>query len=185
MIRTAILVLAGLLSFSSCIISKHSNMGFVKNRQIDKDAEVMAVSVSTLLARPILKNALKEEGEDEKLMKLLTKIRGVKVLTIENQGDFSSINSNVKKYLDRKNYEEWMTINSDEDFVVFHVKKKKEKIKRLFLTVTSQDGDGVFVRLKGKFPLDGIAESFEEISFSGLRLKDEFAAKDSLAENSN
>ncbi|MES2800461.1 MAG: DUF4252 domain-containing protein [Bacteroidota bacterium] len=174
----------GLLLLSSCIISKHSNMSFVKNRHIDKEAEVMAVSVSTILARPIIKKALSEEGEDIALQKLLTKIGGVKVLTVENQGDFKAINSNVKKYLDRKNYEEWMTINSDEDFVVFHVKMKKEKIKRLFLTVTSDDGDGVFVRLKGKFPVDGIADSFDELSLSGIRLKDKFSMQDSLQEAS-
>lgn len=183
--KNLIIISIGIVFLSSCVISKHSNMNFVKNRQIDKDAEVMAVSVSTLLARPIIKNALAEEGEDEQLMKLLTKVRGVKVLTIENQKDFSKINEKVSHYLDKKNYEEWMSINSDEDFVVFHVKKKKENIKRLFLTVTSEDGDGVFVRLKGKFPVDGIAESFDQINLSSLRLKDEFKEKDSVTENSN
>ena len=39
-----------LMFFSSCIISRHSNMSFVKNRQIERDAEVVSISVAAFLA---------------------------------------------------------------------------------------------------------------------------------------
>lgn len=162
-----------LIFFSSCIISRHSNMSFVKNRQIDRDAEVVSISVAAFLAKPFVKKALLEDGdsEDEAVLRLITKVKGIRVLTIEDQKDFSKINERLQRYLKRKKYDEWMSVSSNEDHVNINAKMRKDTIKRLLLTISSEDGDGVFIRVKGKFSADDISNTVNSFSEKGLKKK--------------
>jgi len=170
-----LILLSGMcfMFFSSCIISRHSNMSFVKNRQIDQDAEVVSISVAAFLAKPFVKKALLEEedAEDEAALRLITKVKGVRVLTIENQKDFSKINTQLQRYLKRKKYEEWMSVSSSEDRVNINAKMRKNTIKKLLLTVSSEDGDGVFIRVKGKFSADDLSNTVNSFSEKGLKKK--------------
>lgn len=160
------------LGAQSCIITKHSNMGFVKNRHIDKDAEVFSVSTSIFLAKPFLKNALQDEEESEALKQLVASVRGIKVLTIDNQKDHTKMNAHLNKYLDRKNYQEWLSIQSDGDHVTISAKQnKKEEIKRIILAVNSDDGETVFVRVKGKIDLNAMTKQMETMSTGDFKLK--------------
>lgn len=173
MVRAIILFALSSVLVSSCVISKHSNMGFVRNAHIDSEAEVFSVSATTFIARPIVKKALgdEENEENEAVLKLVSQLRGVRVLVIENQQDFTKINKRLDNYLKRKKYEEWMSVISDGDRVNINAKVRSNKIKRLLLCVSSEDGDGVFVRLKGKFSIDDILESVETLTDSGLKMK--------------
>jgi hypothetical protein len=173
MIRAIVLFALSSVLVSSCVISKHSNMGFVRNAHLDSEAEVFSVSATTFIARPIIKKALMEDGDadSEAVAKLVSQLRGVRVLVVENQKDFIKINKRLDNYLKRKKYEEWMSINSDGDRVNINAKIKSNKIKRLLLTVNSEDGDGVFVRLKGKFSINDILESIGTLTDSGLKMK--------------
>lgn len=186
MIRIIILALLNVVLVSSCVISKHSNMRFVRNKQLDKNAEVFALSASTFIARPIVKKALAKDDdkESEAVKKLVSQLRGVRVLTIENQGDFTNINKRLDSYLKRKKYEEWMAIKSDGDRVHINAKIKSGKIKRLLITVNSDDGDGVFVRLKGKFSIDELLQSINKLTDDGLKIKKVKTEKANKQENS-
>ncbi len=173
MIRAFVLFTLSSILVSSCVISKRSNMSFVRNSQIDSDAEVMSVSVSTFLAKPIVKKALQDDDDEESeaITKLVSSLRGVRVLVIENQSDFTKINKRLDNYLNRKHYEEWVSVVSDGDRVKLNAKVKSNKIKRLMVSVNSTDGESVFVRLKGKFSLDDISESIGTLTDSNLRKK--------------
>lgn len=166
------------LGTQSCIITKHSNMGFVKNRHIDKDAEVFSVSTSIFLAKPFLKNALQDEEESEALKQLVASVRGIKVLTIDNQKDHTKMNAHINKYLDRKNYQEWLSIQSDGDHVTISAKQnKKEEIKKIILAVNSNDGETVFVRVKGKIDVNAMTKQIETLSTGNFKLKTKKARK--------
>lgn len=173
MIRAIILFTLSAVLVSSCVISKHSNMGFVRNAHIDDDAEVFSVSATTFIARPIVKKALKDDGdpESEAIAELVSQLRGLRVLVIENQTDYTKINTRLDKHLKRKKYEEWISINSDGDRVNINAKMKSNTIKRLLITVNSEDGDGVFVRVKGKFDLNKMLESVGTLTDNGLKMK--------------
>lgn len=173
MIRAIILFTLSAILVSSCVISKYSNMGFVKNSHIESDAEVFSVSASTFIARPIVKKALQDDGdsESEAISELVSQLRGIRVLVIENQQDYTKINKRLDKHLKQKNYEEWISVNSDGDRVNINAKMKANKIKRLLIAVSSEDGDGVFVRLKGKFDLNKMLESVGTLTDNGLKMK--------------
>lgn len=173
MLRAMILFVLCAVLVSSCVISRHPNMGFVRNSHIDKEAEVFSISASTFIARPIVKNALKDEGDEESeaVKNLVSKLRGVRVLVIENQQDYSKINKRLDKYLKKKNYEEWISVISEGDRINISAKMKSNKIKRLLVSVNSSDGESVFVRLKGKFALDDISESIGTLTDGNLKKK--------------
>ncbi len=173
MIRTVILFALSSVLVSSCVISRHSNMGFVRNAHIDREAEVFSISASTFIARPIVKNALKDEADEESeaVMNLVSKLRGVRVLVIENQHDYTKINKHLDSYLKRKKYEEWISVISEGDRINLSAKTRSGKIKRLLISVNSTDGESVFVRLKGKFSLDDISDSIGMLTDNNLKKK--------------
>src|SRR5690606_10180888 len=94
-----------LFLLTSCVVSKRSNFGFVKNKWIDKEAEVVSVNASLLFARPLLKGAIEDAENKEDLEKMTKSLRSVKVLAIENQKDNTKIKDAYQKYMNRKNFD--------------------------------------------------------------------------------
>ena len=117
-----------LLSLQSCIVSSSPKMGFFDNPHYDySGAKFTSVNVPMFLAKPIVKKALKEDGENEELINLIKKVSDVKMMTVENGnkemlGDFA-------KYLTSNNFEEWMTVKKENETVNFQAKQKGEVIK--------------------------------------------------------
>lgn len=181
--QTIFLFALSAVLLSSCVISKRSNMSFVRNTHIDSEAELFAVSISAFLAKPFIKKALLEDGDEESaaIVKLISKVKGIRVLTIENQQDYTKINHHLDRYLKKKNYEEWMSVISDRDQVKINAKIRSNKIKKLLLTVSSEDGESVFVRVKGKFSIDDISETIGTLT--GNELKNRKSTKEETANN--
>ena len=145
-----------IFSLQSCIVSKHPNMGFFDNPYYDyKDAKFVSINIPMFLAKPIVKNALRNDGESEALIALIKKVSDVKVMTIENGnaemiGDFA-------KYLTKNSFEEWMTIKKENEILKFQAKQNGEGIRNLLITVASGK-DLVYVDVKGKFTADDISK---------------------------
>ena len=144
-----------MLSLQSCIVSNHPKMGFFDNPYYDYGgAKFTSINVPMFLAKPLVKKALKEDGESEELINLIKKVSDVKVITVENGnkemlGDFA-------KYLTSNNFEEWMTVRKADETVNFQAKKSGDVIKKLFITVHSGK-ELVFVDVSGRFTADDIS----------------------------
>ena len=144
-----------LLSLQSCMVSNHPKMGFFDNPHYDYGgAKFTSINVPMFLAKPLVKKALKEDGESEELINLIKKVSDVKVMTVENGnkemlGDFA-------KYLTSNNFEEWMTVRKADETVNFQAKKSGDVIKKLFITVHSGK-ELVFVDVSGRFTADDIS----------------------------
>ena len=144
-----------LLSLQSCMVSNHPKMGFFDNPHYDYGgAKFTSVNVPMFLAKPIVKKALREDGESEELINLIKKVSDVEVMTVENGnkemlGDFA-------KYLTSNNFEEWMTVKKADEIINFQAKKSGDVIKKLFITVHSGK-ELVFVDVSGRFTADDIS----------------------------
>lgn len=144
-----------LLSLQSCIVSSAPKMGFFDNPHYDYGgAKFTSVNVPMFLAKPIVKKALREDGESEELINLIKKVSDVKVMTVENGnkemlGDFA-------KYLTSNNFEEWMTVKKADETINFQAKQSGDVIKKLLITVHSGK-ELVFVDVSGKFTADDIS----------------------------
>lgn len=146
-----------LMSFAlqSCFVSTKPKMSFLDKAAYDyKDAKFISVNVPMFLAKPIVKKALRQDGESEELINLIKKVSEIKVMTIEN-GNKKMLND-YAKYLTNNNFEEWMTIKKDSEIINFQAKQSGEVIKKLLITVQSAD-DLVFVDVSGKFTADDIS----------------------------
>lgn len=163
-----------LFLLTSCVVSKRSNFGFVKNKWIDKEAEVVSVNASLLFARPLLKGAIEDAENKEDLEKMTKSLRSVKVLAIENQKDNTKIKDAYQKYMNRKNFDEWLSINAEGNLVEISAKQRAEKIKRLMIAINSEDGESVFVRLKGKFNLNDLSDVLGSMAEKKLKDKKGF-----------
>ena len=144
-----------LLSLQSCIVSSTPKMGFFDNPHYDyKDAKFTSINVPMFLAKPMVKKAMREDGESEELINLIRKISDIKVMTVENGN--KEMLTDFAKYLIRNNFEEWMSVKKENETVNFQAKQKGEVIKNLLITVHSGN-ELVFVDVSGKFTADDIS----------------------------
>ncbi len=144
-----------LLSLQSCIVSSTPKMGFFDNQHYDyKDAKFTSINVPMFLAKPMVKKALKEDGESEELINLIRKISDIKVMTVENGN--KTMLTDFTKYLTNNRFEEWMTVKKENETIKFQAKQKGEVIRKLLITVHSGN-ELVFVDVSGKFTSDDIS----------------------------
>ena len=144
-----------LLSLQSCIVSSTPKMGFFDNQHYDyKGAKFTSINVPMFLTKPMVKKAMREEGESEELINLIRKISDIKVMTVENGN--KEMLTDLTKYLTKNNFEEWMTVKKENETVNFQAKQKGEVIKNLLITVHSGN-ELVFVDVSGKFTADDIS----------------------------
>lgn len=153
----------------SCIVSQKPNMGFFDNPYYDYGgAQFTSINVPMFLAKPIVKKALREDGESEELINLIKKVSDIKVMTIENGN--SEMIADFAKYLKKDNYEEWMTVKKEKETINFQAKQKGEEIKRLMITIAS-GGELVFIDVSGKFTADDISRLINYSEKNDLRKK--------------
>ena len=144
-----------LLSLQSCIVSSTPKMGFFDNPHYDyKDAKFTSINVPMFLAKPMVKKAMREEGESEELINLIRKISDIKVMTVENGN--KEMLTDLTKYLTKNNFEEWMTVKKADETINFQAKQSGDVIKKLMITVHSGK-ELVFVDVTGKFTPDDIS----------------------------
>ncbi|SDQ86298.1 protein of unknown function [Chryseobacterium soldanellicola] len=155
-LKTFFLIICAAFLLQSCIVSERPNMAYFSDSGHDfKGARFESVNVPMFLAKPFIKRALREDGEDKELINLVKKVSKIKVLTIEN-GDRAML-KDFANYLNDNNYEDWATIKHDGDNVNIRVKQKGDAIKNMLITVNS-DKDLVFVDVRGSFTPDDISK---------------------------
>ena len=155
--KNIVFLFATVLMFSlqSCIVSSTPKMGFFDNQHYDyKDAKFTSINVPMFLAKPMVKKALKEDGESEELINLIRKISDIKVMTVENGN--KTMLTDFTKYLTNNRFEEWMTVKKENETIKFQAKQKGEVIRKLLITVHSGN-ELVFVDVSGKFTSDDIS----------------------------
>ncbi|AZB02295.1 DUF4252 domain-containing protein [Chryseobacterium joostei] len=146
----------------SCIVSEKPNMAFFSDSGYNfKDAKFTSFNVPLLLAKPYIKKALRKDGESEELIRLITKVSKIKILTVEN-GSKEMLND-YAKFLNNNHYEDWATIKHNGENVNLRVKQKGESIKNMLITVNSEK-ELVFVDVKGNFTPDDISKMINSVS---------------------
>lgn len=131
-------------------------MDFFDHSNYDnKDVKFTSVNVPMFLAKPIVKKALRDDGESEDLINLIKKISDIKVMTVENGNE--KMVSDYAKYLTKNNYEDWVTIKKEKEVINFQAKQKGEEIRKLLITIASGT-DLVYVDITGKFTADDISQ---------------------------
>lgn len=156
--------LAVLFMLQSCYVRQSSNMSFVDRSVAGRDAEIVSIKMPMFLVKPFLRKELQEE-DDEMLRLAMKKIKSVKLTTLSNSENNDRIQENFKKFLKNEHMEEYASIISDGDRITVNAQTKKDKIRKLMLGVSSEDGEHVFIEVKGKFSIDDIAHainSYEE-----------------------
>ena len=158
-----------LFSMQSCIISQKPKMGFFDNPHYDYGgARFTSINVPMFLAKPIVKKSLRDDGESEELINLISKVSDVKVMTIEN-GNQEMV-ADFAQYLKKDNFEEWMTVKKEKETINFQAKQKGEEIRRLMITIAS-GSELVLVDVTGKFTADDISRLINYSEKNDLRKK--------------
>ncbi|WBV62008.1 DUF4252 domain-containing protein [Chryseobacterium camelliae] len=156
-VKNIFLIICTIFLMQSCIVSSgKGNMVYFSDSGNDfTGARFTSINVPMFIAKPMIKKALREDGENnEEIIKLVKKVSKIKVLTVEN-GDKIML-KDFADYLNNNNYEDWATIKHEGDNVNIRVKQKNDVIKNMLITVNS-DKELVFVDVKGSFTADDIS----------------------------
>ncbi|WP_294281827.1 DUF4252 domain-containing protein [uncultured Chryseobacterium sp.] len=160
--KNVILAILAFWMLQSCMVSEKPNMAFFNDSGYDfKEAKFVSINVPMFLAKPYIKKALKEDGDNEELWRMVKKISKIKVMTVEN-GDRTML-KDFAGYLNNNHYEDWATIKHDGDNVNIRVKQKGDAIKNMLITVNS-DKDLVFVDVRGNFTANDISKMINSVS---------------------
>ncbi|WP_394674122.1 DUF4252 domain-containing protein [uncultured Chryseobacterium sp.] len=160
--KNVILAILAFWMLQSCMISEKPNMAFFNDSGYDfKEAKFVSINLPMFLAKPYIKKALKEDGDNEELWRMVKKISKIKVMTVEN-GDRAML-KDFAGYLNNNHYEDWATIKHGGDNVNIRVKQKGDAIKNMLITVNS-DKDLVFVDVRGNFTANDISKMINSVS---------------------
>ncbi|MCY0970649.1 DUF4252 domain-containing protein [Chryseobacterium wangxinyae] len=161
-LKTIFVTICMMFLMQSCIVSEKPNMAFFSKSEYDyKGAKFVSINVPLFLAKPYIKKALREEGENEAVIALVKKVSKIKVLTVENGN--KKMLKDYASYLNDNNYEDWATIKHDGNNVNIRVKQNGESIKNMLITLNS-DKNLVFVDVKGSFTPDDISRMISQVS---------------------
>lgn len=146
----------------SCIVSEKPNMEFFSSSDYDfHGAKFTSIKVPMFLAKPYIKKALREDGENENAVAMVKKVSKIKIMTVENGS--RKMMKDYMSYLNDNNYQDWATIKHDGENVNIRVKQNGETIKNMLITVNS-DKQFVFVDVKGNFTADDISRMIASAS---------------------
>jgi len=100
---------------------------------------------------------LDEEDED---LQALSGIESIKILAVEEEGEYSGVNFYKEVYADLKgaNYEELMTVNSSDSDVVFLANQDGDTILELILLVGGEGDDNALIYIAGKIKMNDVAK---------------------------
>ena len=149
-----------IMMMQSCYIKQRSNMSFVDRSVAGREAEIVSIRMPMFLVKPFLKKELQED-DDEMLRLAMRKIKSVKLTTLSNARNSDRIQENYKQFLRDEQMEEYASIISDGDRITINAQTKKDKIKKLMLGVSSQEGEHVFIEVRGNFSMDDIAHALD------------------------
>lgn len=154
-LKNTLLIFCTLFFLQSCIVSDKPNIAFFSDKNYDfEDAQFASFNVPLFLAKPAIKKALREEGENEETIKMIKKVSKIKLMTVANANE--KMLQDYANYLKNENYEDWATIKHDGDNVNIRVKQSGETIKNMLITVNSKT-EMVFVDVKGNFTTNDIS----------------------------
>ncbi len=165
-----LLPLVLVFALQSCMISRQPKMEYFKeNRDAYPTADFVTIKVPMLVARTIARQALRDEGFSYAEAKNMTsKITGVRVMAVNNAS--MQMNRDFNNYLSAHQFEEWMTIKKDSETITIQAKQENEKVRKMFLTVRSEDKT-VYIDVSGKFTADDISEMINLSERNAVKFK--------------
>ncbi len=159
MLRLIYIIILAAVGFflQSCMVSqKKVHTDFFDNPEFRKNSTYLSINVPTFLARSYVKNALREEGDSQAVIDLVKKVKDVKVLIVGNST--RPVKSEFQNFLTKNKYEEWMSIKQDGNLISLNAQQSSDIIKRMIITVISDNDETIFVDVSGKFTPDDISK---------------------------
>jgi len=112
----------------------------------------------------LLKMAAQFTDEDEDL-EILNQINAIKIL-VQEDGTADNFYEEIMSKLKRGSYEELMTVNSDDEDVIFLIKKDNDRVSE-FLLIASSDEENVLVYISGNLKMKDLAKLGSSINMDG------------------
>ncbi|RYZ26607.1 MAG: DUF4252 domain-containing protein [Sphingobacteriales bacterium] len=139
----------------SCLISRQPQQEIGSmNRQELKTFRTIRVPM--LIARPILKAHLKDEGGSPELSNYVNRIKGLSVTVGLTSQQFDA--AAFREMTMQAPYQNWMTVNAYGNTVFINAVENNDQIRRVSIAVVAKDEALVYARLKCNFTADELSQ---------------------------
>ncbi len=108
-----------------------------------------------------------EDEEDKEVLDAISKLTGLKILAKEDASNGKALYQEASKLLPKKEYEELMTVRSQDNDMRFLVKEKDKKISELVMIVGGDDNFFI-MSLVGTIDLKQISKISKKMDIDGL-----------------
>ena len=147
------------ISLSSCFISRKTDMDVFQKKEYVGKYEVKTIKVPMLLAKPIVKKALKKEDDVPKeLISLISQFKKIKVTIAQtaNQNLVADFRNAVNNFIG----DEWVSVRNNKQLVYLKAQQDAgETIRKMNVAVSDpESGQMVLVDIKCKLTVNQLSD---------------------------
>ncbi|MFH0760863.1 MAG: DUF4252 domain-containing protein [Bacteroidota bacterium] len=121
------------------------------------------------ISKGLLKMAADIDQEDQESTEFLSRINSIKILATEDESDVN-LYDEVLSSLDKSDYEELMTVKSNDEDVLMLAKKDGDVIEELILLVGGKE-DNALVYISGRMSMKDMAKISKSVNIEGAGLE--------------
>jgi hypothetical protein len=150
--------------FPVLAIAQNSAVDKVFNKYENRDGFTVVT-----ISKGLLKLAADMDDEDQEAKEFLNRIHSIKILATEDHSDVN-LYDEVLSSLDKRDYEELMTVKSSDEDVLMLIKKDGDLIEELILLVGGRE-DNAMVYISGRMSMKDMAKISKSINIEGAGLE--------------
>ncbi|MEO8112514.1 MAG: hypothetical protein ABI594_20865 [Ginsengibacter sp.] len=137
--RTIFIFLLGAVSFSSCLISSHSNVDVFNKNEYAGTVAVRSIKVPMLIGKPFLKKYLKfEEDVPEEIVDLIGGLKKIRVTLAQTANE--KLVSEFRTSVNHLSGEEWLSVHNGSQWIYLKGdQNERDVIKRITVAISAPE----------------------------------------------
>lgn len=152
--RAAMMLLATMLLLQACVVSR-APLRDVGNSRAIALTNVKTVRAPMLLARPIVRMALRGEEEAAELRMIVRGIKKVQVMTGNAVGDIN--HGRLASFAMADGMQPWVTVRQRDKMVTVSAEEKNNFIRRFRVLVAQNNSRFVYAKIACKLDVDAFS----------------------------
>jgi hypothetical protein len=157
-IKTCFIFFLAALSFSSCLVSRHSDVDVFNKNEYAGTVSVRTIRVPMLIGKPVIKNYLRfEEDVPGEIADLIGAFKKIRVTLAETTNP--KLVSDFRTSINELSGDEWFSVHNGSQWIYVKGLNDKEMMKRITVAISDPETSQlVYVNVKCKLTPDQLSK---------------------------
>ncbi len=147
--KAIFIFLLGAVSFSSCLVSSHSNVDVFNKNDYSGTVSVRSIKVPMLIGKPFLKKYLRfEEDVPKEIVDLIGGLKKIRVTLVQTTNE--KLVSEFRASINKLSGEEWLSVHNGSQWIYLRGDQNEQNvIKRITVAISAPEASQlVYVNMK-------------------------------------